>query len=68
MKHLTRIKKYSGALDMEEFDYELMNTCLSKYGMQYNNVERVRYWDDENVKWTVTCILHDDKEVDTDND
>ena len=57
---------------MEEFGYELMNTCLSKYGMQCNNVERVRYWGDENrrydVKWTVTCILHDDKEVDTDED
>ena len=38
---LNEDKKYSGALDMEEFDYELMNTCLSKYGMQCNNVGSV---------------------------
>eukprot|EP00984_Skeletonema_dohrnii_P008665 scaffold3225_cov72-Skeletonema_dohrnii-CCMP3373.AAC.1 len=49
--------EYEKTVDMDSFDYDLMNACLAKYGMKCTDVEYGGYRDDG---YFLHCSLHDE--------
>mmetsp|Transcript_17542 Transcript_17542/g.29693 ORF Transcript_17542/g.29693 Transcript_17542/m.29693 type:complete len:113 (+) Transcript_17542:305-643(+) len=61
----TMVNKYEKSVDMDSFDYDLMNACLAKYGMKCTNVEYGGYRDEG---YFMHCSLHDEKSADLDEE
>ena len=60
-------EEYEESVDMKNFDYELMDACLAKYGMVCEGANaRDSYRDD--AEWYLSCKLHEDDSDCNDDD
>ena len=48
-------------VNLGDFNYEVMDSCLAKFGMECTDVAHIRArWNDEDDKATLTCVLRDE--------
>ena len=64
LKSVIKEEEYENTINMKNFDYELMDDCLAKYGMECTEVYSILSSDD--CKFVLKCKLHEDDDSNDD--